>query len=146
MITVIYDDTMCNGPYRVEHKTMEDAVESVNNDFESLMKELRDEGYEPEWIRDGHHMLEVYVPNTSINAWWDFEYGELKMDTNEIKMFEQKMIDSAFIDAVDYDPKVAARAVGARKMKMKGVCSFNEYISYLQTITGNAKLFWKYQF
>lgn len=50
------------------------------------------------------------------------------MDTNEIKMFEQKMIDSAFIDAVDYDPKVAARAVGARKMKMKGVCSFNEYI------------------
>ena len=36
-------------------------------------KELRDEGYEPEWIRDGHHMLEVYVPNTSINAWWDFE-------------------------------------------------------------------------
>ena len=30
------------------------------------------------------------------------------MDTNEIKMFEQKMIDSAFIDAVDYDPKVAA--------------------------------------
>ena len=56
------------------------------------------------------------------------------------------MIDSAFIDAVDYDPKVAARAVGARKMKMKGVCSFNEYIGYLQTITGNAKLFWKYQF
>lgn len=52
---------------------MEDAVESVNNDFESMMKELRDEGYEPEWIRDGHHMLEVYVPNTSINAWWDFE-------------------------------------------------------------------------
>jgi hypothetical protein len=68
------------------------------------------------------------------------------MDINEIKMFEQKMIDSAFIDAVDYDPKVAAQAVGARKMKMKGVCSFNEYISYLQTITGNAKLFWKYQF
>lgn len=68
------------------------------------------------------------------------------MGTNEIKMFEQKMIDSAFIDAVDYDPKVAARAVGARKMKMNGVCSFNEYISYLQTITGNAKLFWKYQF
>ena len=68
------------------------------------------------------------------------------MDTNEIKMFEQKMIDSAFIDAVDYDPKVAARAMGARKMKMKRVCSFNEYISYLQTITGNAKLFWKYQF
>lgn len=68
------------------------------------------------------------------------------MDTNEIKMFEQKMIDSAFIDAVDYDPKVAARAVGARKMKMNGVCSFNEYISYLQAITGNAKLFWKYQF
>ena len=28
---------------------------------------------DPEWIRDGHHMLEVYVPNTSINAWWDFE-------------------------------------------------------------------------
>lgn len=68
------------------------------------------------------------------------------MDTNEIKMFEQKMIDSAFIDAVDYDPKVVTRAVGARKMKMKGVCSFNEYINYLQTITGNAKLFWKYQF
>lgn len=68
------------------------------------------------------------------------------MDTNEIKMSEQKMIDSAFIDAVDYDPKVAARAVGARKMKMNGVRSFNEYISYLQTITGNAKLFWKYQF
>lgn len=39
-----------------------------------------------------------------------------------------------------------ARAFGARKMKMKGVCSFNEYIGYLQTITGNAKLFWKYQF
>ena len=57
MITVVYDDTMCNGPYRVEHKTMEAAVESVNNDFESLMKELRDEGYEPEWIRDGHHKL-----------------------------------------------------------------------------------------
>ena len=73
MITIVYDDTMCNGPCRVEHKTMEDAVESVNNDFESLMKELRDEGYEPKWIRDGHHMLEVYVPNTSINAWWDFE-------------------------------------------------------------------------
>lgn len=53
----------------------------------------------------------------------------MSMDINEIKMFEQKMIDSAFIDAVDYDPKVAARAVGARKMKMKGVCSFNEYIS-----------------
>lgn len=70
----------------------------------------------------------------------------MSMDINEIKMFEQKMIDSAFIDAVDYDPKVAARAVGARKMKMKSVCSFNEYISYLQTITGNAKLFWKYQF
>ena len=72
-VVVIYDDTMCDGPCRVEHKTMEDAVESVNNDFESLMKELRDEGYEPEWICDGHHMLEVYVPNTSINAWWDFE-------------------------------------------------------------------------
>ena len=70
----------------------------------------------------------------------------MSMNINEIKDFEQKMIDSAFIDAVDYDPKMAARAVGARKMKMKGVCSFNEYISYLQTITGNAKLFWKYQF
>ena len=68
------------------------------------------------------------------------------MDTNEIKMFEQKMIDSAFIDAVDYDPKVAARAVAARKMIMKGVCSFNEYTSYLQTINGHAKLFWEYQF
>lgn len=68
------------------------------------------------------------------------------MNTNEIKMFEQMMVDSAFIDAVDYDSKVAARAVGARKMKMMGVCSFNEYICYLQTITGNAKLFWKYQF
>lgn len=68
------------------------------------------------------------------------------MNINEIKNFEQMMVDSAFIDAVDYDSKVAARAVGARKMKMKGVCSFNEYISYLQTITGNAKLFWKYQF
>lgn len=68
------------------------------------------------------------------------------MNTNEIKMFEQKMIDSAFIDAVDYDPKVAVRAVGARSMKMNGVSSFNEYISYLQTIIGNAKLFWKYQF
>lgn len=73
MITVVYDDTMCNGTYRVEYKTMEDAVESVNNDFERLMKELRYEGYEPEWIRDCYHMLEVYVPNTSINAWWDFE-------------------------------------------------------------------------
>ena len=51
-VVVVYDDTMCNGPYRVEHKTMEDAVESVNNDFESMMKELRDEGYEPEWMRD----------------------------------------------------------------------------------------------
>ena len=70
----------------------------------------------------------------------------MSMNTNEIKDFEQKMVDSAFIDAVDYDPNVAARAVGARKMKMEGVCSFNEYISYLQTITGNAKLFWKYQF
>ena len=68
------------------------------------------------------------------------------MDVNKIKEFEQKMVDSAFIDAVDYDPKVAARAVGARKMKMKGACSFSEYICYLQTITGNAKLFWKYQF
>lgn len=77
------------------------------------------------------------------------------MDTNEIKMFEQKMIDgafeqkmvdSAFIDAVDYDPKMAARVVGARKLKMNGVCSFDEYIGFLQTITGNAKLFWKYQF
>ena len=68
------------------------------------------------------------------------------MNVNDIKMFEQMMVDSAFIAAVDYDPKVAARAVGARKMKMKGVCSFNEYIGYLQTITGNAKLFWKYQF
>ena len=68
------------------------------------------------------------------------------MDINDIKMFEQMMVDSAFIDVVDCDPKVAARAVGARKMKMKGVCSFNEYIGYLQTITGNAKLFWKYQF
>lgn len=73
MVTVVYDDTMCNGPYRVEHETMKDAVESVNNDFESVMKELRDEGYEPEWIRDGHHMLEIYVQNTSINAWLDFE-------------------------------------------------------------------------
>ena len=68
------------------------------------------------------------------------------MDNNDIKTFEQMMVDSAFIDAVDYDSKVAARAVGARKRKMKGVCSFSEYISYLQTITGNAKLFWKYQF
>ena len=68
------------------------------------------------------------------------------MSINDIKTFEWMMIDSAFIDAVDYNPKVAARAVEARKMKMKGVCSFNEYISYLQTITGNAKLFWKYQF
>lgn len=67
------------------------------------------------------------------------------MDTNEIKMFEQKMVDSAFIDAVDYDPKIAARAVGVRKLKMNGVCSFDEYIRFLQTITGNAKLFWKYQ-
>lgn len=68
------------------------------------------------------------------------------MNINDIKMFEQMMVDSAFIDAVDYDSKVAAPVVEARKMKMKGVCSFNEYISYLQTITGNAKLFWKYQF
>ena len=52
----------------------------------------------------------------------------MSMDINEIKMFEQKMIDSAFIDAVDYDPKVAARAVGARKTKMKGVCSFNTLV------------------
>ena len=73
MVTVVYDDTMCNGPYRVEHETMKDAVGSVNNDFEIVMKELRDEGYEPEWIRDGHYMLEIYVQNTSINAWWDFE-------------------------------------------------------------------------
>lgn len=68
------------------------------------------------------------------------------MDINDIKMFEQMMVDSAFIDAVDYDSKVAARAVEARKMKMNGMCSFNEYIGYLQSITGNAKLFWKYQF
>lgn len=50
------------------------------------------------------------------------------MCQNEIEMFEQKMVDGAFIDAVDYDPKVAARAVGARKMKMTGVCSFNEWL------------------
>lgn len=68
------------------------------------------------------------------------------MDINDIKMFEQMMVDSAFIDAVDFDSKVAAPAVEVRKMKMKGVCSFNEYINYLQTITGNAKLFLKYQF
>lgn len=68
------------------------------------------------------------------------------MDIYNIKEFEQKMIDSAFVDAVDYDPKAAAPAVEVRKMKMKGVCSFNEYIGYLQSITGNAKLFWKYQF
>lgn len=68
------------------------------------------------------------------------------MNINEIRYFEQKMVDSAFEDTVCFDPNLAARAVEARKMKMRGVCSFSEYIAYLQSITGNARLFWKYQF
>lgn len=68
------------------------------------------------------------------------------MNINEIRYFERKMTYSAFDDAVKYDPNIAVRAKRAWAMKMQGLISFREYISYLQDITGNARLFWKYQF
>lgn len=68
------------------------------------------------------------------------------MNVNEIRYFERKMTDSAFDDAVKYDPAIAVRAKQAWVMKMQGLISFREYISCLQDITGNARLFWKYQF
>mgnify|MGYP006974563293 FL=1 len=68
------------------------------------------------------------------------------MNINEIRYFERKMTDSAFNDAVKYDPAIAVRAKRAWIMKIQGLISFREYISCLQDITGNARLFWKYQF
>lgn len=68
------------------------------------------------------------------------------MNINEIRYFERKMTDSAFDDAVKYDPVIAVRAKRAWVMKMQGLISFREYISCLQDITGNARIFWKYQF
>lgn len=68
------------------------------------------------------------------------------MKVNEIRYFERKMTDSAFDDAVKYDPSIAIRAKRAWVMKMQGLISFREYISCLQDITGCARIFWKYQF
>ncbi len=68
------------------------------------------------------------------------------MNINEIRYFERKMTDSAFDDAVKYDPNIAVRAKRAWVMKMHGLISFREYISCLQDITGCARIFWKYQF
>jgi hypothetical protein len=68
------------------------------------------------------------------------------MNVNEIRYFERKMTDSAFDDVVKYDPAIAVRAKRAWVMKMQGLIPFREYISCLQDITGNARLFWKYQF
>ena len=68
------------------------------------------------------------------------------MNINEIRYFERKMIDSAFNDAVKYDPAIAVRTKRAWVMKIQGLISFREYISCLQDITGNARIFWKYQF
>lgn len=68
------------------------------------------------------------------------------MNINEFRYFERKMTDSAFDDAVKYDPAIAVRAKRAWAMKMQGLISFREYISCLQDITGNARIFWKYQF
>lgn len=68
------------------------------------------------------------------------------MNINEIRYFERKMTDSAFDDAVKYDPNIAVRAKRAWVMKMQGLISFREYISCLQDITGCARIFWKYKF
>ena len=68
------------------------------------------------------------------------------MNVNEIRYFERKMTDSAFDDAVKYDPNIAVRAKRAWVMKMQVLISFREYISCLQDITGCARIFWKYQF
>ena len=68
------------------------------------------------------------------------------MNINEIRYFERKMTDSAFNDAVKYDPAISVRAKRAWVMKKQGMISFREYISCLQDITGNARIFWKYQF
>ena len=68
------------------------------------------------------------------------------MNVNEIRYFESKMTDSAFDDAVKYDPAIAVRAKRAWVMKMQRLISFREYISCLQDITGNERIFWKYQF
>lgn len=50
------------------------------------------------------------------------------MNINEIRYFERKMTDSAFNDAVKYDPAIAVRAKRAWVMKIQGLISFREYI------------------
>ena len=70
----------------------------------------------------------------------------MSMNINEIRYFEQKMVDSACNDAIKYNPLLADRAEKARVMEMRGLVSFSEYITYLQDMTGNCALFYKYRF
>ena len=68
------------------------------------------------------------------------------MNINEIRYFEQKMVDSACNDAIKHYPMLAERISKAWKMKTQGLCSFSEYITHLQNMTGNCALFYKYRF
>ena len=43
------------------------------------------------------------------------------MNINEIRYFERKMTDSAFDDAVKYDPAIAVRAKRAWVIKIQGL-------------------------
>lgn len=70
----------------------------------------------------------------------------MSMNINEIRYFEQKMVDSACDDAIKCNPLFAERVSKAWKMKTQGLCSFSEYITCLQDMTGNCALFYKYRF
>lgn len=68
------------------------------------------------------------------------------MNINEIRYFERKMINSACKEAIEHTPSEKDRIMSARKVKLQGLISFSEYITYLQDITGNCPMFFKYRF
>lgn len=72
-VTVIYCDTWGKGQECIICKTMTNALNFIDADIEVTMFDLLCEGYEPELIYGCSHIAEVYVPDTSICAWWDIK-------------------------------------------------------------------------
>lgn len=70
---VSYKNTVGDEEFTEEFLSTTEAVVFINACFELIMKDLKRNGYKPEWIRDGFHVLEIYVPDTNIDFWWDFE-------------------------------------------------------------------------
>lgn len=70
----------------------------------------------------------------------------MSINENEIRYFERKMVESAYEDAIKICPDKVDAISKAKLIKLRGVISFSEYITYLQNTTGNSGQFFKYRF